>query len=244
MPSNLERVIDSSSQFINELEAASARLERSIISAIQAGRFSSGVDAALIKNELDNLLIKSGYFKAAESVFSEGYQNTIEAAFEGYKAEFKDSFQFSEASLNIMDSIKTVDFEQFRTITQMSMQSMNKTLLSFITGAVSEDALIEEMTRIFKNNSAHAATAVQDGIMGYYNQANIRLALDAGLTKFVYRGRLIKTSREFCIKHANKPDAHTLPEWEKIAQAEGLELLPFAVYRGGYNCQHVLLAVE
>jgi len=85
----------------------------------------------------------------------------------------------------------------------------------------------------------YASVIVQDSIMGFDGQFAKYRADEAGLTSFLYYGSLMKDSRDFCIKHANK--VYTEDEINQIwadDPAQGRDQGSPFIVRGGYNCRH------
>lgn len=85
----------------------------------------------------------------------------------------------------------------------------------------------------------YASLIVQDSIMGFDGQFAKYRADEVGLTSYLYYGSLMKDSRDFCIKHANK--VYTEDEINQIwadDPAQGRDQGSPFIVRGGYNCRH------
>ena len=94
----------------------------------------------------------------------------------------------------------------------------------------------------------NARTAVND-LVSVYERTATTVAADAvGAEFFLYQGRPIKTTREFCRSRAGKYwHRKEIEEWggmEWQGQMKGTNSSTIFNYLGGYSCRHVLVPVR
>lgn len=97
---------------------------------------------------------------------------------------------------------------------------------------------------------AYATQIARDSMYTYSGTVQDVIRKEHGLTRFIYVGGLVKDSRPFC-KHLvglrRKIDIEEVPPLV-IAYPQGLKpdttKNTFPLYRGGYNCNHVVMFVK
>lgn len=96
----------------------------------------------------------------------------------------------------------------------------------------------------------YSTQVARDSIYSYNGAINETIAKEFGLTKFIYQGGLVEDSRPFC-KHLvslnRKIDIDEVPALlEKYPEGiiPGTTKKNFTIRRGGYNCQHIAMAVK
>ena len=214
---------------------------------------AGAVDLALAKANVESAIADAGYYVQVGEVINEDYRLVIINSFDQYKEIYKDTFLFADSSLDIMNTAKMIDLDNFNKLGEGVNTELTREVLNFGMGAVTRTQAEAHIASIIekyiggRSTNGWAKTAIQDGVMAHFNLANTRLALDNGLKKFKYVGGLIATSRDFCIQHVGQ--VHTIEEWNEIAEkwnnsGRAKVGIPFEVLRGGYNCQHSLLAVS
>jgi hypothetical protein len=83
-----------------------------------------------------------------------------------------------------------------------------------------------------------ASTLANTAVAQFDNAYMIENAQQAGVTKFIYDGTIIATTRDFCRERVGK--TFTLAELEAMDNGQGLPVIPSL---GGYNCRHYLTPI-
>ena len=93
--------------------------------------------------------------------------------------------------------------------------------------------------KVGANLRRYAKTYAHDSLMQFNATANMAMVADLGIKKWLYRGSLIKDSRDWCAAHQGRVmtteqirDEWANSNWKGKAGGD-----PFIV-RGGYNCRH------
>jgi len=98
--------------------------------------------------------------------------------------------------------------------------------------------VIGKTTKRGKPLANHAKTLAQDAYMNMDSVVTMRIADNNGLDRFIYKGSLVRDSRQWCKDHVNRVftreeiEAWAGQSWQGKAPGD-----PFVV-RAGYNCQH------
>lgn len=83
-----------------------------------------------------------------------------------------------------------------------------------------------------------ASTLANTAVAQFDNAYMIENAQQAGITKYLYDGTIIATTRNFCLERVGK--IFTLQELESMDNGQGLPVIPSL---GGYNCRHYLTPI-
>lgn len=112
----------------------------------------------------------------------------------------------------------------------------------------------QEFTKILKSDSSYsnlrnelrkkdigefqASTLANTAVSQFDNAYMIENAQQAGVTKYLYDGTIIATTRDFCRERVGR--VFTLEELEAMDNGQGLPVIPSL---GGYNCRHYLTPI-
>lgn len=194
-------------------------------------------------------------FKQITQVDLETIQQLKKIAFTNFKnlgTEFTNTlaqeiYQSTLVGRSVGQMVQTIR-DKINGIYQYSDNAKAQQLVDYIANnpngaevATAVDELKQNYGRTSQGDSfvKYASLIVQDSIMGFDGQFAKYRADEAGLTSFLYYGSLMKDSRDFCIKHANK--VYTEDEINQIwadNPAQGRDQGSPFIVRGGYNCRH------
>jgi hypothetical protein len=114
-----------------------------------------------------------------------------------------------------------------------------------VAEAVNKLHTIYARDRVGNNLRRYAYQQVHDAIMQFNGSFTKLKAQQAGLTDYIYRGSLVKDSRDWCISHQNRvmTEEEIREEWATRTWQGKAPGDPFIV-RGGYNCRHMFHPVD
>lgn len=122
-----------------------------------------------------------------------------------------------------------------------------------ITSGSSIKDLEDQVRLLIKGNEARLGTLerytkqiTRDALNQYSANYNKTISIDLGLDWYFYSGSLIEDSRSYCVERAgkyfHKKEVQDVPSaWSGMIP--GTDSSSIFVWRGGYNCRHMYLAV-
>ena len=230
---SISQVRDIEDTFISNLTTVERRLTSSFQKLLnEAGRVDV-VDVALNRQQVQNILVDSGYFTEAQNLLDN-------ESFDQYNKLYGESFQFAPASLQEIQALKQLDFGQFNQLGTKAGESLNRILTTVQLGDMSFNQAVDEFASAATQLGNHSKTWVNTGLQGVYSKANTMLAEDNGITEFQYVGPRDQITRPFCKSHLF--EIKTTDEWNQLNDEQG-QIAPVSVDRGGWNCRHQLVGI-
>ena len=226
-------------EFIGRLESTFRKLERQLTDLLAQSEGLAAVDIALARNQIEQVLLNTGYFEVTTELLNEGYQAVINESYEQYLKLYNENFQFSEVSLEQLNALKNLDLQQFNQLSGQALTETTRLLTDVSFGSITPAQAIQALReQVIDKLERHAKTWINTGISSIHRQANVLLAQDNGIEKFQYVGTLINTSRDFCKTHLG--EIKTAKEWNALDNGQ---LSPVMTYGGGWNCRHSFVGV-
>lgn len=231
--------------FTRRLERTFNRLDASYSSLLGEVSKQEFIDVALARQQVEDLLINSGYYEDIGDLLNEGYQEAIDESFEQYQEMLGENFQFSEVSIGRLDGLKQMDFGSFKKLADDAAESLSRVMVDMQFGAITKNEAIKEMLGIVDNKlRRHVTTWINTGLNNYYTESNNKLASDNGIKKFQYLGPKDLKTRPFGMKYINQ--VKTIKEWDALATdpIRGKAPLPVSVWLTGWNHRGTLVGVN
>ena len=109
---------------------------------------------------------------------------------------------------------------------------------STLTGATFAASVAAVKATVADGMGRYVKQQVHDSLTQFDRTVNVKVALDSGAEKFIYKGPDDEVTRDFCEKHINK--VYTIDEIREIWQGEwaGKSSSNAFATAGGYNCRH------
>jgi hypothetical protein len=192
----------------------------------------------MARAELQNILVSSGYYQATGDLLNDGYQAVLDEVHDLYQTSVGESFQFAPASLERLNSLKSLDLGEFGKLGDAFLTTMTRTLTDINFGAIDINQAISILQSNVDQIGNHARTWITTGLSGIYRESSVMLAKDNGIQKFIYKGPLDKITRDFCRQHLNQ--IKTKAEWDALDNGQ---IAPVSQFGGGFNCRHQLVGV-
>lgn len=225
--------------FALQLATTMRKLERNLTDFIQANQITGTVDTALARQQIEQILVQSGYYETTGALLNEGYQAVVDDSAELYNKLYGKNFQFQDVSLQQLQALKNLDLEQYTQLAGQAVTEINRALTDLQFGSINFSqafSIIRE--QVVDKLERYAGTWLTTGLSGIYRESSITLALDNDIKKFQYVGTIIATSRPFCKKHLG--EVKTIEEWNTLDNGQ---LAPISTYMGGWNCRHSFIGV-
>jgi hypothetical protein len=233
---SIRKVEDS---FTLQLEKTMRKLERNLTDYLQANQLTGVVDTALSRQQIQQVLIDSGYYQTTGALLNEGYQAAINESANLYSQLYDESFQFQDVSLQQLNALKNLDLTQFNQLADTAAQTLNRTLTDLQFGAIDfNQALTTLREKVVDQLQRHGKTWLTTGLSGIYRESTTQLASDNGIERYQYVGPNDSLTRPFCKKYLGQ--VKTLDEWNKLDNGQ---INPVGTYGGGYNCRHTFIGV-
>lgn len=195
-------------------------------------------DVSLNKAALEAMVRDSGYFINVNNLINNNYKEIIQQSFNQYERLYNRAFNFSDESLNIINSLKQQDLNQFTQLADDIVNRANRTMLNTSFGSINTAQALQDITKDISKFSSFTDTWVRTTTQGLFSEANTLLANDNGIEQFEYVGPVDRITRDFCKQHTG--EVKTLIEWDSLDNGQ---ISPVSIYRGGFNCRHQLIGV-
>jgi len=228
-------------KFISALDSTMSKLNSGLMDAVISGSDIATAETALARQNVEKILLDSGYYETTGKLLDEGYQDTIEESFKIYKKSVSENFQFADASLERLNSIKNLDLAQFTNLGDNFATQITRTMTDLQFGAITKNQAIKLLAENVDMLKRHASTWVTTGLSGIYRESSMMLAEDNGLEQFIYVGPRDGLTRPFCSKYLNQ--TKTKKEWDALIEEQNQGLAPVSQFGGGYNCRHQFIGV-
>lgn len=160
-------------------------------------------------------------------------------------AEIWDLYFGKDLKAGNVITFSDADYEKLRAVYQVEFSSIEDKL---------NFSVEQEFTKIIRQEYSYsrfrselikkdigefqASTLANTAVAQFDNAYMIENAQQAGVTKFIYDGSIIATTRDFCRERVGK--TFTLQELEAMDNGQGLPVIPSL---GGYNCRHYLTPI-
>jgi len=186
------------------------------------------------------------------TIIEQEYLVEVDAIIRDYDTALRDSValnstlsNFVELDPAVVSQLKSLSFQGFQDIGNEYLDVLAKEIYeATLVGASFATIVASVRGQVGGRLARYSRQLVHDSLMQFDASVNIKMAKDAGITKFKYVGSLVEESRDHCIKHRNKiyTEEQIYEIWSGswAGKAEGN---PFKV-RGGYNCGHQFIGVE
>lgn len=109
---------------------------------------------------------------------------------------------------------------------------------STLTGTTFAASVAAVKATVADGMGRYVKQQVHDSLTQFDRTVNVKVALDSGAEKFIYKGPDDEATRDFCEKHINK--VYSIDEIREIWQGEwaGKSTSNAFATAGGYNCRH------
>ena len=109
---------------------------------------------------------------------------------------------------------------------------------STLTGTTFAASVAAVKATVADGMGRYVKQQVHDSLTQFDRTVNVKVALDSGAEKFIYKGADDEVTRDFCQKHVDK--VYTIDEIREIWQGEwaGKSSSNAFATAGGYNCRH------
>ena len=241
---SVRKIASSADEVVGALETTMKALEKKLVRQFADLTLTQQVDTALARAQIEEILVREGLYERIGGLLNEEYQKALETSYEQYLRLYpKKAFQFSGDSLSRLQAVQALDLETFGGVASDLANELTKAVIQYQYGSASRDGLLEAITSKVETADRHLKTQFQTALFGYYQEANNRIAEDAGLDLFVYVGPDDDLTRPFC--QDVLADERQEKGWtqEEIMALDNGTGLPVFQYGAGWNCRHVWVAV-
>ena len=139
----------------------------------------------------------------------------------------------------IVNQLQNLTFNGFADLGNEYLDIIAKQVYeSTLTGTTFAASVATVQRLVGDDMARYAKQQVHDSLLQFDRTVNTKIALDAGATKFQYRGPDDEKTRDHCDKHVNK--IYTIEEINEIWQGEWAGKINSNAFvsAGGYNCRH------
>lgn len=146
---------------------------------------------------------------------------------------------FTKLNPKIINQLQNLTFQGFQDIGNEYIDVISKEVYqNTLTGRAFAESVRTIKEVAGGSMARYANQQMHDSLMQFDASVNVAIGKEAGATKWKYVGRLVETSRPFCVDHEGevmtneKIEELWAGDWAGKAAGD-----PFIV-RGGYNCGH------
>jgi len=234
---NTDRIAEG---YVNDFRKIIDRIEARLSQTVKAGVWTNAeVDAALVREQLNQIMVDSGYQANINKMFDKGYQDLLAQNVEFYNQRLSASLRYTPESLDKLNLIKQLDLEKFESLGESQVRELERVIINAQFGSISSGDLTAQLkSTLDEGMSRYADTWVNTAISGFDRVAGSTIALDGGVEYFEYIGPDDKLTRPFCEEHLGQ--VKKWEEWDAMVNDQGSKV---TVYCGGARCRHQLVAV-
>jgi hypothetical protein len=227
----IDRQVENLASTARKLEV---ELNKLLAQGTKAGRT---IDVALARQNIQNLMIESGYYEAGDKILNEGTQELIDLTYEQYKKQYGVSLQYTDQSLDRIRALKDLKVEKFNTITEGTINDLNKILIDQQFGAIDLTQATGLLKQVLEDDhKKYAETVIRQTQSALDREASNLLATDGGFKLFEFIGPSDQSTSEQCLEYLGQ--VKTEEEW----MAEGGDY-PVFIYGSHPNCRHSFMPV-
>lgn len=223
---------------ILQLEKAASYLDGAIPQLI-TDKPTKAVDYLLTRNNIQDLLLESGYYEVGNRIYTEGFQMALDDAYQLYKKKYDVAFRYADVSLENFEQLQEAMSMRFSDLGYEYTSRMTQEVIDLQFGGAGKSiakSAIQKSSDTYFNRYVYTWTNTSIG--DYQSKASTQLATDNGVNEFEYVGVEDNLTRDFCSRMIGQ--VKTQKEWENTLNDFGE---PAWSYRGGWNCRHRFIAV-
>ena len=193
-----------------------------------------GASRALV----EEVLVASGYYEVIADDIR--YQQMVAIAQEFYESTYSRDFLYSELTIQELNAMKEAQFVRLNGLTADARDALAQGILDARFAGVALEEIVDTLEKtVSVKLKNYVNTWVDTATTTFWNTTSTKLAEDNGFVLFKYVGVSDRRTRAFCDAHIG--EVKTKKEWDKLDNGN---LNPVSIYRGGYNCRHILVGVE
>lgn len=214
------------------LRSLQRRVESAVYAALREGKSSEEINIIVVA-----ILDESNF----SNMFAADLQAEGQTAINAAIANGQEKYKWILSHTQQKTVAKSVDILSRQTASQIVRventirERIGRQIVEGISSGRSSADIVSDVVAATGTYHAAAKTWENTARAGFTSTANIAVAKEAGVDKFVLVGA--SPEREFCKKHFGK--SYPLATWKKLNNGQGLPVVP---YCGGYNCVHTLEA--
>jgi len=231
MLNDIIKVEDIGDRYIAELEAVYRRIISNINKLI--GR----PDIILTAQDIQNVLVDSGYYQVGEGVLTIGQQEVMQRSVDYYEKQLKmKGITYGENAVNILESMRTVSADSYTLLGDTLAQKLTKEITNVSLGLASQDSISEAVQKALDLTYAQSKTWVHTAISEIHRTSTVLLGEQANIQYWEYWGPDDQLTRPFCQEHLGQ--IKTMEEWKAMDNGQTGSV---ATDGAGYNCRHRLV---
>jgi hypothetical protein len=219
------------------LDRAYSRLKDKLEEYVSNERLTQAIDVAAARKDVERILLASGIYDVVGD--DSQYADYLQYAKDIYKRAYGENFEYKKISLEEMNILKDMQFDKFNRLTEAGRDLLADSVVNLRLGAATFESARAELTALVDSGLArYVNTWIETAQSAFSSMASTKLASDNGIEKFEYVGVIDNITRPFCLEHIG--EIKTIAEWDDLDNGQ---INPVSIYRGGYNCRHVLIGV-
>jgi hypothetical protein len=233
--SSVRRIED---EFSRAIETTMRSLERQITPLINQFGSMDVIDSNLTRQQVQDIINRSGYFETVGRLLNDGYQEIIDEVVDYYSRDIGRDLLFSDTDLAQLTDSKNLDLNEFNQISNDLVETITRSIAGLSFTGVDFNNVIDDIQSEIDKASNNMRTWITTGTNAIFSTSLVLLAATNGISKYKYVGPLDAKTRPFCKEHTG--EIKTIEEWNQLDNGQ---INPISVYRGGYNCRHALVGV-
>lgn len=209
-------------------------------SSVTSGETTAAIDSALAMQDIEKILIDSGYYEVTGNMFSNGYNEIIDLAKKEYEAIYSINLQYSDSALSMLNSSRLISTESYLQLGEKFKTAMAKEVSNLSYGLTSLEQSASVLADTLSITQVQAETLTHTVLSDVHRTASGLLGDELGVEKYEYYGPEDKITRPTC-RHWLDVRFGTKDFW--ISQQNGQNGNAWTS-GGGWNCRHRLIPVS
>lgn len=197
--------------------------------------------ASLTQTDVIMAIRASGMNDAIATTLGQGYQDIVNETYRFYRENYNIDFVFTPEQMASLEAIKTIDADQFNDLINTASTQVSRALNGVSSTGLPASAaqqVIDDTIKQYFNN--YTSTWVDTAMIGFQQATTYKLVEGSDIEYWEYTGPYDKVTRPFCQQHMGQ--VKTKNEWMATQNDVGPQ--PAGIYKGGYNCRHILVPVR
>ena len=225
-------------EYISKMDNVMRTIERDLLKLSETKRQDGADSTILTSKEIDDIIRNAGYFIVVTDFLSNGYQSIIEIMKGVYTDLYSLGIALPDDTLVQIETQRQLDLQQFTQISKNHNPIITRELMNASIDLGAIDAIQDNIMASVSTMSSNTNTWITTGLNGFTQSIGIAMAIAIGVTLYQYVGPFDGKTRPFCRRHIGQ--IKTLSGWNSLDNGQ---INPVGVYRGGYNCRHILIGV-
>lgn len=235
----IDQIDQIENEYINKMDNVMRKIDRDLAVLADQKERDGSENVALTETEVNTVIEKAGYYALVTDFLNNGYQAIITLISGVYADLHSVGISLPDESLKLVEDQRALDMQQFNGIGIGHVPIITRELTNAALNIGNIDAIKDTIISAVSTMNRNANTWITTSLNGFSSSVSFIIAASIGIGRYLYAGPLDGKTRPFCKRHVGQ--IKTMDQWNELDNGQ---VNPVGVYRGGYNCRHILLGIS